>query len=112
MPTSFPSSVMGTPEMWKRDMIACASPIVADGPSVTGSTIMPLSERLTRSTWFTWSGIARFLWITPMPPSRASAMASAASVTVSMAALTIGIWIGMLRVKRERVSTSRGCTAE
>jgi hypothetical protein len=112
MPTSRPSSVMGTPEMWKRDMIACASPIEAEGGSVTGSTIMPLSERFTRSTCADWSAIVRFLWSTPSPPSRASAMASAASVTVSIAALTIGIWIGMLREKRERVSTSRGCTDE
>ncbi len=50
MPTNFPSSVMGTPEMWKRAISACASLTVALGGSVIGSTIIPLSLRLTRST--------------------------------------------------------------
>ena len=73
---------------------------------------MPLSERLTRSTCEAWSPIERFLWSTPIPPSRASAMASSYSVTVSIAALTMGMLMGMLREKRVLVSTSRGCTSE
>jgi len=108
MPTSLPSSVMGTPEMWKRAMIACASASVALGGSVTGSTIMPLSLRFTRSTCAACSAMLMFLWITPMPPRRASPMAMPDSVTVSIAALTMGMFTGMPRVKRERVSTSRG----
>ncbi len=111
MPTSRPASVMGTPEIWKRAMTARASASVAVGGSVNGSVIMPLSLRFTRSTWATCSSIERFLWITPMPPSRASAIASADSVTVSMAALTTGMFTAILRVKRERVSTSRGWIA-
>src|SRR5436309_2332261 len=47
-----------------------------------------------------------------MPPSRANAIASSYSVTVSIAALTIGTLSMMLREKRERMSTSRGCTSE
>ena len=43
--------------------------------SVTGSTIIPASERLTLSTSATWSAIERFRCSTPMPPSRASAIA-------------------------------------
>src|SRR5438876_2878764 len=92
-------------------MMAWASPSVALGGSVTGSTIIPLSERLTRSTCAHWSRIERFLWITPIPPSRASAMASSASVTVSIAALTTGMLSVIPREKRVRVSTSRGWTA-
>jgi len=112
IPTSRPFSVIGTPEMWKRAMMAWTSPSVAVGGRVTGSTIMPLSERLTRSTCAHCSRIERFLWMTPIPPSRASAIASSASVTVSIAALTIGTLSSMRRVKRVRVSTSLGWVAE
>src|SRR5947207_3429355 len=47
-----------------------------------------------------------------MPPSRASAIASSDSVTVSMAALTIGMLRTMFRENRERTSTSRGWRSE
>src|SRR2546426_5869427 len=47
-----------------------------------------------------------------MPPSRASAIASSDSVTVSMAALTIGMLTTMFRENRERTSTSRGWRSE
>src|SRR5689334_21551813 len=50
--------------------------------------------------------------MTPMPPSRASAMAISDSVTVSMAALTIGMGSAMRREKRVTSCTSRGCTSE
>jgi hypothetical protein len=49
-----------------------------------------------------------FLWMTPMPPSRAMAMAMAASVTVSMAALHRGMLSVMLRLKRVRMSVWEG----
>src|SRR6266852_5386375 len=48
----------------------------------------------------------------PMPPSRATAMANRASVTVSMAALTMGMLIVMWRVNRVRVSVSAGKTED
>jgi len=47
----------------------------------------------------------------PIPPSCASAIASAASVTVSMAAETMGMLRPMVRVRRVEVSTSRGTTS-
>src|SRR5579859_1381803 len=47
-----------------------------------------------------------------MPPSRANAIANLPSVTVSIAALTIGILRSIVRVKRVRVETSRGRTEE
>ena len=47
-----------------------------------------------------------------MPPSRASAIAGRASVTVSIAAETIGIWIVMPRVSRVAVDTSFGSTCD
>ena len=48
--------------------------------------------------------------MTPMPPSRASAIAMRASVTVSMAAETIGISSAIVRVRRVVVDTSPGKT--
>ena len=59
-----------------------------DGDSVIGLTIMPLSDRLTRSTSAACSSIDRFLWMTPRPPCCAMAMARPDSVTVSIAALS------------------------
>ena len=47
-----------------------------------------------------------------MPPCCASAMARRDSVTVSMAALTMGMFRLMLRVTRVRVSTCVGRTAD
>src|SRR5512143_2919639 len=48
----------------------------------------------------------------PIPPSRASAIAKVASVTVSMAAETSGIFSAMLRESREATFTSRGRTSD
>ena len=67
-----------------------------------GLTIIPLSERFTRSTSDACSSMRRFLWMTPMPPCCAIAMASRDSVTVSIAALAIGTFSRMWRVKAER----------
>ena len=55
-----------------------------------GSTMMPFSERLTLSTSRVCSSIDMFLWITPRPPSCASAIANSASVTVSIGEERIG----------------------
>src|SRR5688500_1602611 len=46
----------------------------------------------------------------PMPPSRASAIARCASVTVSIAELVTGMLSGILRVNHVRVSVSLGST--
>jgi hypothetical protein len=53
-----------------------------------------------------------FLWMTPMPPAWAMAIAIGASVTVSMAAATSGMFSAMSRVNRVRVSVWFGSTAE
>jgi len=50
MPTSLPPLVTGTPEMRNRLMSSQAAEMGWSGPMVMGSTIMPLSLRLTRST--------------------------------------------------------------
>src|SRR5216117_1689825 len=113
IPTSRPaSSTIGTPEMRNRSISRTASRTGRSGPRVMGWRIIHDSLRLTRSTSAAWRSIGMFLWITPIPPSRAMAIAISASVTVSMAAATSGMLRGMPRVKRERTSTLRGCIVE
>src|SRR5207249_7108152 len=78
---------------------------------VIGSTIMPLSLRLTRSTSSAWRSIDMLRCMMPMPPCCASAMARCDSVTVSMAELTIGIFSPIPRVSSVFVSASAGTTS-
>src|SRR5262245_321724 len=83
-----------------------------EGESVIGLTIMPLSDRFTRSTSDACSSIDRFLWMTPSPPCCAMAMARRDSVTVSIAALTSGTDRRIRRVRRVVTSTWVGTTSE
>src|SRR5664280_1190695 len=53
-----------------------------------------------------------FLWITPIPPSLAIAIASSSSVTVSIAAETTGVLMRMFLENIELRSTSLGSTSE
>ena len=85
--------------------------MVLSGSSVIGLVIMPDSERLTRSTSAACVRGSRFLWMTPMPPSRATAMAISASVTVSMAADRKGICSLIVAVRLVEVSMSLGVTS-
>ncbi len=89
-----------------------ASATRASGATVTGSTIIPDSERLTLSTSWAWTAIGMFLWMMPIPPSWARAMARRASVTVSMAADTIGTLREMPFVRRVETSTWEGRTSD
>ena len=107
-----PSCVIGTPEMRYFFISSSASKIRFSGESVIGLTIMPLSERLTRSTSDACSSGDRFLWMTPMPPCCAMAIARRDSVTVSMAALSSGTLTRMFRVTHDVTSTSLGMTVE
>jgi hypothetical protein len=68
--------------------------------TVIGSLMMPLSYFLTRRTSRGLRSMDMFLWMMPMPPSWAMAMARRASVTVSIAADTSGIFRSMSRVRR------------
>src|SRR5882724_6739634 len=82
------------------------------GRMVTGSTIIPASLRLTLSTSSAWASMGRFLWTMPIPPSWASAMARRDSVTVSIAAERIGMFMAMPRLSWVLRSTSLGWTWE
>ncbi len=113
MPSSTPSGlVTGTPEIRYWPHSASTSAIVASGPQVTGSVIMPASDRLTMSTCCACSSTDRLRCSTPTPPWRAMATAILASVTVSMDAETSGIRRRYRRVIRVEVSASLGSTAE
>ena len=71
---------------------------------------MPLSLRLTRSTSSACFAIGMLRWMNPKPPCRARAIARRDSVTVSMAALTTGIFKRTVFVRGVLVSTSVGST--
>ena len=79
---------------------------------VTGFTTMPDSNFFTCATWAACASGSKLRWITPMPPACAMAMASLASVTVSMAEDMTGICREIERVTREEMSTSFGSTLE
>ena len=100
MPTSLPLFVIGMPEIEYFSMTASAWPIFASGGRVTGSTIMPDSDRFTMLTSSACRSMVIFLWIIPIPPSRAIAIASLASVTVSIAADNNGTFSAILPVSR------------
>ena len=112
MPSSFIcGSTTGTPEMWKRAHIASASPMVASGEMVIGSSIIPASERLTTSTWCAWSSMDRLRWMMPSPPCRAIATAIRDSVTVSIGEETRGTWTVIRFDTRDDVVTWEGMTS-
>ena len=79
---------------------------------VTGFTTMPDSNFFTWRTASACSSGDRLRWMTPMPPACAMAMASRASVTVSIAAEMIGRLSAIERVSRVRTSASPGSTVE
>ena len=89
-------------------MSSRASFTFCSGSIVMGSTIMPLSDFLTLSTSRVCLSMLMLRWMNPIPPSRAMQMAVWDSVTVSMAALTMGMFMMMLFVRLVLVSTSLG----
>ena len=112
MPTSLSPTTTGTPEMPRALVMSMTWRMVVSGVTVMGSTTTPLSYFLTRLTSRTCASMGMLLWTMPMPPSWAMAMASRASVTVSMAADMIGRFRRMPRVSWVERSTSRGSTSE
>ena len=85
--------------------------MVASGPTVTGSSTIPDSLRLTCRTCAACSSMERLRWRMPIPPWRAMAIAMRASVTVSIAADRRGTRSEMFFVKRLVVSTDEGTTS-
>ena len=113
MPTSLPSFwVIGTPEILYFFITSSASETLASGDMVTGSTIMPLSDRFTLSTSLACCSMVRLRWMMPSPPCCAMAIAMCDSVTVSMAALMMGMFSRMLRVSWVCVFALAGTISE
>src|SRR5512137_1831312 len=108
MPTSFPRSVTGMPLMPFSRIRATAAESLAEGSMVMGSPTTADSNFFTLWTSAACSSTVRFLWMKPIPPLCAMAMAMRDSVTVSMAAETMGMLMVMLRVRRVAVSTDLG----
>ncbi len=92
IPTNLPFSVIGTPEIRNLRMRFSASSNVCSGERKNGSVITPFSERFTLSTSSACDSIDIFLWIIPIPPCLAIAIAMRCSVTVSIPALIIGMF--------------------
>ena len=111
MPTRRPLRVTGTPDILKRRMSSSASAMGCSGEMVTGSTIMPDSDRLTLSISPACCAMVRLRWTTPNPPCWAMAMARRDSVTVSMAADISGVVSVMRRVSWVWVLTWVGTTS-
>ena len=97
--------------MWAR-INSFARATVSAGPSVKGSVITPFADRLTFRTSRAWASIERFLCMMPSPPSWASAIAKADSVTVSIGAESTGMFRTIPAVRLDRVSASPGMTAD
>ena len=111
MPTSLPSgSQMGTPEMRYLLISSSASPRVCSGLREKGLEMTPFSLRFTRSTMSACSAMVMFLWMMPMPPSRAMAMAMRDSVTVSMAEEIRGMFMRIFGVSQVATSIMPGVT--
>ena len=113
IPISTPlSSITGIPLMWYSLIRSRASLIVASALIEIGSIMTPLSLFFTRRTILAWESSSIFLWITPMPPRRAIIIAVRYSVTVSIAALTRGVFSVIFFVKLVLISTSLGKISE
>ena len=72
----------------------------------------PFSERLTVSISSACRSMLMFLWMMPMPPSRAIAMAILEVVTVSIAAVRKGELSRIPLTSSVEMSTSAGTTSE
>ncbi|MNC35428.1 hypothetical protein D3C75_839130 [compost metagenome] len=112
IPTRSPFSSTGTPEMLFRRVRSNRSRTVASASMVIGSLTTPASNFLTLRTSAACCSMVMFLWMMPMPPSCAMAMARRDSVTVSIAAETSGMFSSIPRVRRVLRETSFGRTSE
>ena len=99
------------PYSWHRKYVFTIGQIHYPTVSVE-NTIIPDSDFFTWSTSMAWLSILMFRWMKPIPPSRAMVMAVCASVTVSIGALTMGMFKVNFGVSRVRASTSFGKISE
>ena len=112
IPTSLCPTVIGTPEILNFAMSSLASLRLCSGLRKKGSVMTPFSERFTMSTSSACSSIVMFLWIMPIPPQRAMAIAIWCSVTVSIPAERKGIFRRIVSVSLVERSASYGTISE
>ena len=113
IPTSFlSSSVIGTPEILNLPISSLASCNVLSGCKKNGSVITPFSDLFTLSTSSACCSTDIFLWIIPIPPCLAIAIAILCSVTVSIPALIKGILSLIFFVRLVVKSIILGVTSE
>src|SRR5262245_48934520 len=112
MPTTLLPFTTGKPEILCSRCSAITSRTGSSGGIVIGSRSTPDSKRFTFCTAAACAVGLMLLWMMPIPPSCARAIARRASVTVSMAADTIGRFSCSFRVRRVLRETSRGRTRE
>ena len=113
IPTNlFTLSTTGIPPILNSLIISSTSCTRASFFTVMGSMIIPFSARFTFLISLACCSMVIFLWITPIPPSWAIAIAITCSVTVSIAAETMGMFSRMFLVNCEDISTSRGRISE
>ena len=114
IPTSFPPfrSTTGNPEMRCFFFREINSSSAMSGVTVMGLITIPDSNRLTLRTSSACRATSRLRWITPSPPAWAIAIASFASVTVSIAAEIRGIFSSTSLVNFVVVSASVGKTED
>mmetsp|Transcript_66963 Transcript_66963/g.146025 ORF Transcript_66963/g.146025 Transcript_66963/m.146025 type:complete len:241 (-) Transcript_66963:144-866(-) len=102
---SFVTTKPVKPTFFRR---ASSSSIVIDAGTQMGCMMKPFLYFFTLATSSACTSAERLVWMTPMPPSRAIAMAMFDSVTVSIGLDTIGVFRAMFREKRDSRVTS--CT--
>mmetsp|Transcript_89431 Transcript_89431/g.213645 ORF Transcript_89431/g.213645 Transcript_89431/m.213645 type:complete len:241 (-) Transcript_89431:215-937(-) len=103
-----PFSVTGNPVKPCLVLSKSNSSKVIVGRTHTGSRMKPALNFFTLATSLACPSTERLVWITPMPPSKAIAIAMLDSVTVSIGLDTMGVLKLILRVKRVDKHTS--CT--
>ena len=104
--------IIGIPPILYSFIHCLASKTNASFFKVTGFRIIPDSDLLTFFTLLACSSIDMLLWRTPNPPSWAIAIAILLSVTVSIAAETIGIFKFIFLENLDFKSTSLGRNSE
>ena len=110
--SSFLSFITGNPDTLYFLIKSTASWSTEFTFNVIGFVIIPLSERLTLWTSSAWRSIVIFLCIKPIPPTLARLIASLDSVTVSIAALSIGTFSTISFVRLVFKLTSLGTTLD
>mmetsp|Transcript_112198 Transcript_112198/g.356543 ORF Transcript_112198/g.356543 Transcript_112198/m.356543 type:complete len:289 (-) Transcript_112198:331-1197(-) len=94
-----PSSVTGKPVKPHLRRKSSNSAKVVVGMMQIGSKMKPFLYRFTFVTSLTCASRLKFVWITPMPPFNAIAIAILCSVTVSIGLDTMGVFKLIFRVK-------------